>query len=57
MIYTSVTTDIMLHTTTYDVLEEVSKCHENKSLRVSNKNHDICSNENIDDDAQYLRLQ
>ena len=34
---TSVTTDIMLPTTTYDVIEEVSKCPENESLHVSKK--------------------
>ena len=51
---TSVTTDILLLTTTEDVLEEVSKCPENESLHVSNKNHDICINDKIDDNAEYF---
>ena len=54
---TSVTIDIMLPTTTADVLEEVSECPENESVHVSNKNHDICSNGDIDYDVQYLRLK
>ena len=49
---TSVTTDILLPTTTEDVLEEVSECPENESLHVSNKNHDICINDEIDADKQ-----
>ena len=44
----------MFPTTTADVLEEVSKCPENEYFHVSNKNHGICSNNKIDDDAQYF---
>ena len=44
----------MFPTTTADVLEEVSKCPETESLHVSDKNHDICSNDDIDNDAQYF---
>ena len=49
---TSVTTDILLPATNADVLEEFSECPENESLYVSSKNHDICINDEIDDDAQ-----
>ena len=44
----------MLTTITAYILEEVPKFPENESLYVSNKNHDICSNGDIDDDAQYF---
>ena len=53
----SVTTDIMLPNTISDVLEEVSEFTEHESLHVSNKHHDICSNDEIDDDENLLRLQ
>ena len=51
---TSVTTYIMLPTTTADVIEEVFNCLLNESLQFSNKNHDICINDDIDYDAQYF---
>ena len=51
---TSVTTDIQLPTTADDAIEEVSYFPENESLHVKKKNHDICSNEKFDDDAQYF---
>ena len=54
---TSVTTYILLPTTTDGVLKEVSGCPENEYLHVSSKNHDVCSNYEIDDYENLLRLQ
>ena len=51
---TSVTIDILLHTTTADVLEEFPECPENEPSHFSNKHYDICSNHDIDDDAKYF---
>ena len=42
----------MLPTTTDNVLEEVSECPEMNYHMFQTKNHDICSNGDIDDDAQ-----
>ena len=44
-------------TTTDGVLKEVSGRPENEYLHVSSKNHDVCSNYEIDDYENLLRLQ
>ena len=56
-LYTSVTTYILVPTYTANVLEEVSEYPENESSHVSEKNHDIYGNDDIDDDSQFFRLR
>ena len=56
-VYTSVTTYILVPTYTANVLEEVSEYPENESSHVSEKNHDIYGNDDIDDDSQFFRLR
>ena len=51
---TSFATYILLPNTTSDVLEEVSKCPKDESLHVSNKNNDICRNDDIEDYEKYF---